>query len=571
MSTTTEQPPQASAPSSGDRPGAAAGAAAAGAVAGGGSGAEEWAIPGVEHRRDPFPDPLPDGTIAPPPEPEPVPDVVEQLAARTLDPARGPVGGAGAHPVIRAACDCLVALRGCTDAPLLTLTAEDVKLLILAVTQIIAAAVALRLRLLVAGDKVRAGDTIGAPNVATFLAHLTRTVRTKAASEVNIAKDLDRRYPLLAAALAAGRLTYHQLTVCVAALRKLPKNLSAEALETCQAYLIDAAAIHDATSLKHEGRKLWWLIDPDGAAAKEGKDLEDEEERARAKAWFNSWRNGDGSTGFRGKLPDAQADILLKLIHAYAAPRRAHLRRTKQNANTNNAPAAGNDGGHPGQNPPDPADTGGHETPDHEPGDPLADPPDHETHPAETSTGRRLPWPAIQGLGLAELLENIPMAAVPFTGGMPATILVMIDYEKLLTGLGTGMLDTGTPISAAQARRMACTAGLLPVVFDSDSQPLDAGTTLRFHTVLMRQVATARDHRLAANRIPTCCAEGCDRPAAWTVAHHPIPVSQGGPTSVHNHARPCEYHHHLLHSSNWTTTWLPNGKARLRKNHRQRD
>ena len=60
-------------------------------------------------------------------------------------------------------------------------------------------------------------------------------------------------------------------------------------------------------------------------------------------------------------------------------------------------------------------------------------------------------------------------------------------------------------------------------------------------------------------------------PAAWTVAHHPIPVSQGGPTSVHNYARPCEYHHHLFHSTNWTTTWLPNGKARLRKNHRKRD
>jgi hypothetical protein len=108
-------------------------------------------------------------------------------------------------------------------------------------------------------------------------------------------------------------------------------------------------------------------------------------------------------------------------------------------------------------------------------------------------------------------------------------------------------------------------------VFDSDSQPLDAGTTQRFHTVVMRQAGTARDHRLAANGIPTCCVEGCDRPAAWTVAHHPIPVSQGGPTSVRNYARPCEYHHHLFHSTNWTTTWLPNGKARLRKSNRKRD
>jgi hypothetical protein len=62
--------------------------------------------------------------------------------------------------------------------------------------------------------------------------------------------------------------------------------------------------------------------------------------------------------------------------------------------------------------------------------------------------------------------------------------------------------------------------------------------------------------------------EGCDRPAAWLVAHHPIPYAHGGPTSAQNCALPCDYHHTLLHSSNWTTTWLPTGKARLRKHRR---
>ena len=480
------------------------------------------------------------------PEPGPVRGVGLGDTAEALgDSVDGP-GGAGTHPVLVAAHDCLVALRSCQDASMLTLTAEQVKVLILAVTQIIAQAIALRLRLLVAGDANNVADTTGATSTASFLAHLTQTVRAKAGEQVRIGHDLDRRYQLLGAAFSQGRLNYEQVKVCVAALRKLPKDLPADALEACQAFLIDAAQDHDAKALKHQAGKLWWIIDPQGAEAKQGQDLEDEEERARAKAYFTSWRNGDGTTGFRGKLPDAQFDILNKLIQAYAAPRRSHLHRKNGR--------------------PQPED-GAPETS----GTAPCDQPAAQPHPAETTTGKKLSWPAIQGLGLIDLIEHIPAEAVPFTGGMPASILVLIDLDNLISGLGTATLDTGTVISAAQARRMGCTAGLIPIVLDGKSQPLDVGQEQRFHTRYHRAAALARAHRQNPEQAPGCCVEGCDRPAGWLVAHHPIPFAQGGDTSVENCALPCDYHHTLLHSTAWTTTWLPNGKARLHKTRRTRN
>jgi hypothetical protein len=320
MSTTSERPPAGSGEQPEPGPGSGAGDHSRGVP-----DAAGWAIPGLEHQPAKETE-MPDAGAAPStadghPGGDPGRDLGRDLGG---EPA------AGSPAVLVAVHDCLVALRDCEHGSLVSLSAEQVKVLLLAVTQIIAQATALRLRLLVAGEAVRVADTLGATSTATFLAQLTQTVRAKASEQVRLGRDLEHRYRLLGAALAQGRVNYEQLLVCAAALRKLPKNLSADALAACQRFLIDAAQDHDPKALKHQTRKLWWIIDPAGAQAKAGKDLEDEEERARAKAWFTSWRNGDGSTGFRGKLPDAQFDILHKLIQAYAAPRRQHRTNTQQ-------------------------------------------------------------------------------------------------------------------------------------------------------------------------------------------------------------------------------------------------
>ena len=148
------------------------------------------------------------------------------------------------------------------------------------------------------------------------------------------------------------------------------------------------------------------------------------------------------------------------------------------------------------------------------------------------------------GEAFCRLLERVPADRLPLTGGMSATVVVLLDYDQLLTGLGTAALDTGQPISAGLARQLACEAGLIPAVWrralGSPSVVLDLGRRTRLHTEPQRTALTIRDRG--------CTTHGCDRPAAWCHAHHDQPWSTGGPTSVENGRLLCAYHHAKAHS-----------------------
>ncbi|MDX5318245.1 MAG: 13E12 repeat family protein, partial [Actinomycetes bacterium] len=280
----------------------------------------DWTVPGLgipTQRTSPENPPDPAGDADAPPAAEADPGLgpgVEDLAdSGTETPG---------HPVVVAVATCLEALDGIKTTSAVGLNAKEIRLMLLAVVHLTAALFALKMRLLVAGEVHRVHDLTGATSLPAFLAHLTQTPRADASAQVRLARDLDRRWPLLADALATGRINPDQTKIAVTALRKLPKNLTAEQNTAVQHCLIQAAQTMTGRQLKAVGRHLWDVIDPDGADKRAGKDLEDEEERARARAYFTSWRNGDGTTGFRGKLPDAQADMLLKALTALASPRR---------------------------------------------------------------------------------------------------------------------------------------------------------------------------------------------------------------------------------------------------------
>jgi hypothetical protein len=519
-------------------------------------------------------------------------------------------GGVG-HPVMVAVASCLETLDGIKDTSAVGLSAKEIRLMLLAVVHLTAALFALKLRLLVAAEIQRAQDLTGATSVPAFLSHLTQIPRAEASAQLRLARDLDRRWPLLAQALAAGQVSPEQVKIAVTALRRLPKDLSAEQTEAVQRFLVEAAQTMTPRQLKAVGRRLWEVIDPEGADERDGKELEDEEELARAKAYFRSWRNGDGTTGFRGKLPDAQADMLLKALAAFASPRRRsnpHIKTRQPDDNhpdstgTRNAVGSaaggptgiaaesgsadaqgivGDDGDtasaspstsphrppgepEPAETPsdPDPADPLDPDTPpapDATPGrSRLFDPDDpDDLSPEERQTGRAVPYPVRLGHALMELLERLPADLLPATGGVGATIVVTVTLDQLTSGLGTATLDTGTEISNAQLRRLACEAGIIPAVLDGEGQPLDLGREQRLFSKPQRVAMNLRDQG--------CRAEGCDRPSAWTVAHHLTEWCRGGHTDIADGAMVCEYHHHLIHSTKWTYTLLPNGDIRFRR------
>lgn len=177
------------------------------------------------------------------------------------------------------------------------------------------------------------------------------------------------------------------------------------------------------------------------------------------------------------------------------------------------------------------------------------------------SEGVRSARPERMGRAFCELLERLPARRLPRTGGASATVVVMLDYDKLLSGLGAAHLDTGEALSAGLARRLACQAGVVPAVYhrhvDGPSEILDLGRRRRLHDPAQRLALMVRDRG--------CTAEACDRPAAWCQAHHELPWSSGGVTSVDNGRLLCAFHHGKAHSPLYDMARLPSGQVRFHR------
>jgi hypothetical protein len=147
------------------------------------------------------------------------------------------------------------------------------------------------------------------------------------------------------------------------------------------------------------------------------------------------------------------------------------------------------------------------------------------------------------GRAFCHWIEKMPADSLPTTGGTPATLTVNIDYDTLEGTVreAAGMLATGTRISASEVRRLACTHQILPRVLDGKSQILDQGRGQRLFTPAQRLAMADRDGG--------CTYPGCDRPPAWTEAHHiDWWTKDGGATDLERGTLLCAKHHHWVHA-----------------------
>ncbi len=139
-------------------------------------------------------------------------------------------------------------------------------------------------------------------------------------------------------------------------------------------------------------------------------------------------------------------------------------------------------------------------------------------------------------------------ASSPSTRTGRAQVVVLIDHQTLIDGLlregSTCELADGTPINPATARRLACDAGVIPVVLGSDSEPLDVGRRKRLATAAQRIALRVRSR--------TCEFPGCTVPHEWTKAHHINPWQPGGRTDLDSLVSLCTKHHSLVHEGHWT-------------------
>ena len=156
----------------------------------------------------------------------------------------------------------------------------------------------------------------------------------------------------------------------------------------------------------------------------------------------------------------------------------------------------------------------------------------------------------------------------PSFTGAPRTMIITIDLETLENQLLERWitLPDGATISAATARRLACDAGLIPVVLGRDGQLLDVGEAGHEFNATTRRAAYYRDGG-------RCAFPDCRNPLAEL--HHIHFRRHGGDDSLDNAAWLCVYHHWLVHEGGWTLQrdpvdksylWTgPYGQQRIRK------
>jgi uncharacterized protein DUF222 len=149
-----------------------------------------------------------------------------------------------------------------------------------------------------------------------------------------------------------------------------------------------------------------------------------------------------------------------------------------------------------------------------------------------------------QGDALAEVIRLAADAGqAPMEGGERPHIAVTVSLETLQTGIGRATLDDGRSLTPEQARRLACDAGVIPIVLGSKSEPIDIGESKRLADKRLRRALAVRDKG--------CAVPGCGRTPNQCHAHHVHHWADGGPTILANMVLVCPFHHRLIHHAGW--------------------
>ncbi|SFC58730.1 protein of unknown function [Nocardioides terrae] len=180
--------------------------------------------------------------------------------------------------------------------------------------------------------------------------------------------------------------------------------------------------------------------------------------------------------------------------------------------------------------------------------------------PIDPDTGLRLTAEELRGRALAELVDRIPKAKLPRTGGCDPVVVVTLDLATLLGGLKAAPLDTGDAISPGTARRLAARYGIIPAVLGSSSEVLDLGRKARLYTGKQRLAMNVQQGGV-------CAVEGCARPAAWADAHHLHQWQHGGRTDLKDGVLVCRPHHTYADHPDYQVERLRPGRIRLHRRH----
>ncbi len=128
------------------------------------------------------------------------------------------------------------------------------------------------------------------------------------------------------------------------------------------------------------------------------------------------------------------------------------------------------------------------------------------------------------------------------SGGHKATkVTVICDLDTLTGGTPPARLTAGTPIPAAQARRIALNAGVSPLLLGGGNTPLYLGHRVRFATAPQRQVLETL--------YSTCAVQDCEVPGTLCEVDHVNGWALGhSPTDIDKLALTCGWHNRYKHT-----------------------
>ncbi|GAA1640796.1 hypothetical protein GCM10009744_33390 [Kribbella alba] len=353
-----------------------------------------------------------------------------------------------------------------------------------------------------------------------------------------------------------------QARAIVSALEKIPTTVPVEHVVAAEEQMVRAARHLPPGDLRDLGRQILELLDTDGPEPAEDKAY------AREAFWM---KNADHGLKFGGFLANENAELLNTLIDANAKPHKTidgeqdPRSRDKRQADALttvlNAAAGAGTTGHGAIKPHititiDLTDlqnaltaTGRHAR--------NGENAEGSGNDANDGLGGLDGNGGLEGNGGFEGFEELAgLAGLGGSGGFDG-----LGGSGGFDGLGgsggfdgLGALDHTNPgfgrfvyggnLSAAAVRRLACDAGVVPIILGSDSEPLDVGKEERFVNRAMRRALNFRDRGCVV----------CGAPPIQCDAHHLIHWIDGGPTAMWNLVLLCRAHHIQIHHGHWTIT-----------------
>jgi hypothetical protein len=357
----------------------------------------------------------------------------------------------------------------------------------------------------IAARLVRQAEVRGIPQVeaasstAVWLRQRLRINPAVGARLAGLGAALDRSSKL-DSAVSSGEVATDQALTIASAIDDLPADTGRDLLDKAESVLISYASEFDPVVLARLGARILSHIDPDAADRHDEAALRRQQARAHKKRAFTMSPLGDGRVRLSGWLETTAAAT----VNAALSPLC-----------------------HPGRD----ADDGVVRTPVQRRADALVEVcalalrtgelpssvgeaaqvvvtvpietlqdtpvPDREPQPAGARAERGAPG----GRG-SRPAGGSPAGQGPQPGGPAST-----RAGRRVSRGDPGRLDDGSPVSAAEARKLACDAQIIPAVLGTAGQVLDVGRARRLIAGPIRRALVLRDGG--------CSFPGCDRPPKW--------------------------------------------------------